>query len=281
MRTVPQNARLALLLEVSSTPKPGNVDRKREYEDLRFEHFVTGAVGTQEGFEMAASGDPLGDAFERAVAGMSQQSGGNTQFGAVLLLMPLVSAASSVSDRGTFDNVTAKRIVEGMTVEDAIGFYRAFDHVSVAVDDPPEGMDDLDVRRGGDAAQALRNQGMTLEDVMEASAPVDGIAREYVDGFNRTFEAATSIADMEGPVTERAASVFLDLLAAEPDTFVVTQHDEETAREVQQRAAAVKNGEESVDDLAAEFIDRKINPGTTADIIAGGLFVALERGLEI
>ncbi|MEF8814652.1 MAG: triphosphoribosyl-dephospho-CoA synthase [Halovenus sp.] len=281
MRTVPQHARLALLLEVSSTPKPGNVDREREYEDLRFEHFVAGAVGTEDGFERAAGGGAVGDSFERAVAGMSEQTGGNTQFGAVLLLVPLVRAAANAPRRGEFDGEDAAAVVRATTVADAVDFYRAFEHVDVAVDEPPEGMEDLDVRQGGDAEPALRDRGLTLADVMERSASVDGLAAEYVNGFERTFAAASAIADGDGPVTERTAAVFLDLLAAEPDTFIATQHDRETAQEVTRRAAAARAGEESVTELAAEFVERGINPGTTADIVAGGLFVALERGVEV
>jgi len=93
VRTTAQNAELALLLEVTGTPKPGNVDRHREYEDLRFEHFVAGAVGARPGLQMAATGDPLGESFLRAIEGMSEQRGGNTQFGAILLQLPLVAAA--------------------------------------------------------------------------------------------------------------------------------------------------------------------------------------------
>jgi triphosphoribosyl-dephospho-CoA synthase len=81
-------------------------------------------------------------------------------------------------------------------------------------------------------------------------------------------------------VTDRAAEVFLELLAAEPDTFVVTRNGEATAEEVRRRAQAAIEGEEDPATLAEEFVERDINPGTTADIIAGGLFIALERGLE-
>ena len=45
MRDPAENAQLALLLEVTGTPKPGNVDRHRDYPELRFEHFAAGAVG--------------------------------------------------------------------------------------------------------------------------------------------------------------------------------------------------------------------------------------------
>ena len=92
------HAELALLLEVAATPKPGNVDRDHDYPDLRFEHFLAGAVGAAEGLRMANERGPtaplVGEAFERAVAGMSQQDGGNTQFGCLLLLVPLVRAAA-------------------------------------------------------------------------------------------------------------------------------------------------------------------------------------------
>ena len=277
MRTAAANAELALLLEVSSTPKPGNVDRHREYPDLRFEQFIAGAVGTRRGFELAADGESIGVAFERAIEGMSQQRGGNTQFGATLLVTPLVAAARN----GTLTPDGATDVVESTTVDDAVSFYRAFDHVDVAVEEPPEGMDDLDVRRGSDAESALRDRHLTLADVMERSAERDGVAREWVGGFPRTFETAGAIAEGSGPVTDRGASVFLALLAAEPDPFVVTQHDRGTAVEVRDRAQAVLDGTESVEELGADLVEREINPGTTADIVAGGLFVALERGLEV
>ncbi|OYR44892.1 triphosphoribosyl-dephospho-CoA synthase, partial [Halorubrum sp. Eb13] len=45
------DATLALLLEVAGTPKPGNVDRRRDLGDLRFESFLGGAVGAREGLE--------------------------------------------------------------------------------------------------------------------------------------------------------------------------------------------------------------------------------------
>jgi len=276
VRTTAENAQLALLLEVSGTPKPGNVDRHREYPDLRFEQFMAGAVGAAEGLEAAAGGAPVGEAFERAVAGMSGQSGGNTQFGAVLLLVPLVRAAGA----GDLTAESARAVVGRTTVADAVGFYRAFDHVDVAVDDPPDG-GPPDVRRGGEAAPELRERGLTLADVMAESADVDGVAAEYTGGFERTFRTAGRIAGGTGPVTDRAAEAYLAELAAAVDTFVVTQRGREAAREVRRRAQAALDGEEEPETLAEEFVDRGINPGTTADIVAGGLFVALERGLEV
>jgi triphosphoribosyl-dephospho-CoA synthase len=275
--TPAEDAQLALLLEVASTPTPGNVDRHREYEDLRFEQFLAGAVGARDGLDAAGEGAPVGEAFERAVAGMSDQRGGNTQFGCLLLLVPLVRAAAA----GDPSPEDVTDVVESTTVDDACGFYRAFDHVDVAVRDPPEGMDDLDVRRGSDACSAVRDRGLTLYDVMERSAERDGLAREWTGGFRRTFDAAATIADCEGPVTDRAAAAFLELLAEEPDPFVVTRNGRETAEWATERARAALAGEADPEELAEEFVARGVNPGTTADVTCGAVFVALRRGIVV
>ena len=287
-RTPAENAQLALLLEVSGTPKPGNVDRHRDLDDLRFEHFMAGAVGAADGLDRAAAGEPIGAAFETAVAGMATQQGGNTQFGCLLLLVPLVRAAAA--DALTPAGVTG--IVEATTVDDAVGFYRAFEQVDVAVGDPPPDAAALDVRRGSAAAPTLRDRGLTLYDLMSLSADpesgvADGNAREWVTGFDRAFAAADQLLAADGPIGKRTARVFIDLLAAQPDTLVATTHDAATAREVSQRAAAVA---EQIDhgsaltpaeELAEEFVAAGYNPGTTADLTAAALFIALEGGLSV
>ena len=276
-RDAARNAELALLLEVAGTPKPGNVDRRRDHPDLHFDHFLAGAVGAAPGLRLAAGSGPLGDAFERAVAGMAEQRGGNTQFGALLALCPLVRAASR-------DDLSAEgvgRVVAETTVDDACAFYRTFDRVGVAVDDPPGGMADLDVRRGSDAVPAVRERDLTLADLLERSAAVDGIAREWTDGFPRTFAAAERIVADDGPLSERGAREFVHLLADEVDTFVVKTSGEAAAREATDRANAVLAGEENAETLADEFVERGVNPGTTADLVAAALFVALVRGAEV
>ncbi|MFC7230990.1 triphosphoribosyl-dephospho-CoA synthase [Saliphagus sp. GCM10025308] len=275
-----RTAELALLLEVAGTPKPGNVDRHRDLEDLRFEHFLAGAVGARDGLEMAADGASVGPAFERAIEGMAEQEGGNTQFGALLVLVPLVRAARD-GDGLTRSAVTS--VVEGTTVADAAAFYRAFDYVDVFVGDPPADMEPLDVRRGSDAIPALEERGLTLYDVMDGSVPGDDVAREWIRGFERSFAAADRLEAAGGSILERAASVFLSLLAERPDTLVAARHDEDVAVEVTDRAAmlyerdALETDRPAVETFADELVDRGINPGTTADLTAAGLFIALER----
>lgn len=279
MRSPEANAELALLLEVAGTPKPGNVDRHRDLPDLQFDHFLAGAVGARDGLELAANGAAIGPAFERAVEGMSAQKGGNTQFGSLLLLVPLVRAA-----RAEVSQPVAEAVVRDTTVSDAAAFYRAFEYVDVAVPDPPAAMAALDVRRGKDAIPALEERGLTLYDVLDRSVPGDDVAREWVRGFDRSFAAAERLAETDGPVSNRTAAVFLSLLAERPDTLVTTRHDGATARAVTDRAAglieedALETNPAAVESFADDLVARGINPGTTADITAAGLFIALEHG---
>jgi triphosphoribosyl-dephospho-CoA synthase len=286
--TPAENAQTALLLEVSGTPKPGNVDRERGFPDLRFEHFLAGAVGAGPGLRAAEDGAAVGEAFERAVAGMSQQQGGNTQFGALLLLVPLVRAAADEDEESGTDLSPegVRTVVENTTVADAANFYRAFDHVDVFVDDPPEDVEELDVRRGSDAIPAVEEQGVTLYEVMELGAeaddsPGDDVAAEWTTGFERTFWAADRLVELAGsaPASAIGARVYLELLAREPDTLVAKQHGRKVAESVRVRAQeALEGGPEVVEAFAEALVADGVNPGTTADVTAAALFVALERG---
>jgi len=313
------DATLALLLEVAGTPKPGNVDRHRDLDDLRFEAFLGGAVGAREGLEPAVDEETgIGRAFERGVAGMASRAGTNTQFGCLLLLVPLMRATVDRAEPGGAPSPEAvDRAVRATTVDDAVAFYRAFEHVDVAVGDPPADAADLDVRRGSDAAPALRERGATLRDVMALSAdpPASGDAdapdrvpdrnaREWVEGFPRAFRAAEWIRSDEGPLTDRAARAFLGLLAAEPDTLVAANRGPDAARAASERAAALLGGPgetpdalagvdgidaaavhgadlDAAEGLATAFVDEGINPGTTADLTCAALYVVLRRGAEV
>ncbi|MFB6132937.1 MAG: triphosphoribosyl-dephospho-CoA synthase [Halanaeroarchaeum sp.] len=278
-RTPPQNAELALLLEVAATPKPGNVDRRRDLEALRFEHFLAGAVGARPGLEDAAAGEPIGPSFERAVAGMSNQRGGNTQFGALLLLVPMVAATDG---RSPPSRSTLRDVLDATTVDDAAAFYRAFDHVDVHVGEPPSDAPDLDVRRGSDAVADVRRRGETLAEVVKRAPPADGIATEWRDGFERTFATAERIVEGDGPILDRAADAFLQLLAGEPDSLVATKHGPDVARAVSAEAADLIDAPRAaVAAFADDLVDRGINPGTTADVTAAGLYVALQRGVTV
>ncbi len=277
-------AQLAMLLEVSATPKPGNIDRDHNYTDTRFEHFLASAVGVYPVLEKAArSKSGVGALIHEAVAESAQwQKGGNTHFGAFILLIPLVIAAGKCENK-TCLKAQVQKVVKETIVEDAIDFYRAFSEARVKV----KPVDDLAL---GDAASLdkIRVQGLTLFKMMEISGSYDMIANEWVNNFQKTFECAESIKTKikKYGINDAVVLTFIELLSGNKDTFIQTKFDSKKAEEVSMRAREIlQKGD--IDDIRdeihsfdEELLKEGINPGSTADIIIAGLFVALFEGMR-
>ena len=257
-------AQLAMALEVLASPKPGNVDRCHDYAETRLEHFIVSALAARPALEAAESrAAGLGPLLESAVGATACHAGGNTHFGAFLLLVPLVYGKTPEG---------AVEAIRATTVDDAVAFYRAFALTRVRVAET----DELDVNDPG-AADALRARGMTLLDVMAHSAPRDMVAREWTNNFALCRRAADALlADTEPRTAIRR--VFLSLLATEPDTFIAKKHGPALADETRARAQAVVRGESTVASFDAWCIARGVNPGSLADITIGAIFLALGRG---
>lgn len=277
-------AQLAMILEVSATPKPGNIDRDHNYTDTRFEHFLASAVGVYPVLEKAArSNSGAGALIREAVAESGKwQKGGNTHFGAFILLIPLVMAAGRCA-KITSLQWHARRVVRETTVEDAVEFYRAFSEAKVKV----KPVDDLDL---GDTASIdkIKSQGLTLYDLMKISSSYDMIAEEWVNGFRKTFDCAGSIQETveEKGINDAVVRTFMLNLAFHKDTFIQTKFDSKKAEEISLRAKKIfeKNFLEDItDDIKTfdeELLSEGINPGSTADIIIAGLFVSLFEGMR-
>ncbi len=272
-------AQLAMVLEVSASPKPGNVDRDHDYPDTTFEHFLASAIGTYPALEDAArSGSGVGALIHAAAKeSLRWQHGGNTHFGAFVLLIPLLMAAGS--------GRRVSEIVFGTTAEDAAEFYRAFSVAGVRVDAVPE----IDLKDSESIDRILKDD-IRLFDLMELSVDHDLIANEWVNGFTRTFECADRIAEKAGKmsINDSIVCTFLQMLAETPDTFIRTKFGRRKSIEVSNHASMVIAGSKDLDSIKPgvyefdrELIRERVNPGSTADIVIGGLFVALVRGLRV
>ena len=265
-----------MALEVSGTPKPGNIDRDHDYEDTKYEDFLAAAIGVYPVMEKACGRAGVGElVLEASEESTAWQPGGNTHFGAYILLFPLIKAACT----GAHDlQEEAIQVVRSTTVEDAVDFYRAFGTVKVKM----KGSADLDV---SDAAslEDLRRRGLTLFDVMEISARNDMVAREWTNGFARCFKAAELIAERReaGTLNDAIVLTFLDLLADEPDTFVAKKFDYDKALYVQGLAIDVLERRMTLQELAGRLRRERINPGSTADVVIAGIFIALLRGMRV
>jgi triphosphoribosyl-dephospho-CoA synthase len=129
----------------------------------------------------------------------------------------------------------------------------------------------------------------TLGEVMALAAERDTIAREYVTDYDVTFRLAVpAIREARaraGSLRTAAAEAYLRVLSEVPDTLIARKEGAATARAVSARAAEVlragpagsaarARAEEAFDGELRERGNR-LNPGTSADLVAAALFVAL------
>ncbi|MDD1673953.1 MAG: triphosphoribosyl-dephospho-CoA synthase, partial [Methanomicrobiales archaeon] len=200
--TLTERAQLAMMLEVTAYPKPGNIDRCHDYPDTRLEHFLASTLLVRPVYERAERGEgSVGQLIKDAVQATNVHSGGNTHFGAFILLIPLLIGK---------DITGAMRVIEGTTVEDAVSFYEAFaltrvrmrDHAELDVNDP-------------NTIPSLRKKRLTLFDVLRLSASRDMVAREWTNGFALTKDGV-DLLKKHGCGRQSIVLAFIDLLATEP-----------------------------------------------------------------
>ena len=267
-------AQLACLLEASA-PKPGNVSPGRHFSDVRYEHFLASAAAI--GPAVADAGQrSVGDTILRAAKATGQWTRSNTNLGIVLLLAPLARAAASEGEL----RAALREVLANTTVADARDVYAAIRLAS------PGGLGDTPEQDVHDEPT------VTLLEAMSLAAGHDGIAREYATGFEMTFEVAVpALLRARGDRLswdDAVVETFMTVLAASPDTHVARRGGLELAADITQRAADVlRAGGVRSDDgrKALGYFDHSLrdprnvgNPGTTADLTAAAIFVALLQG---
>jgi len=282
---VARSAQLALLLEVSAYPKPGNVSRTHDFKDTRYEHFLASSVAVYPVLrEAAVRSEGVGELVKKGVEeSIKWQSGGNTHFGALLLLIPLAMAAGACEsfDMGEIKR-KAKEVMLNTNVDDAVEVYRAFPKAKVKVrTDVPE----LDVM-DENSLKEIKEKKLSLYEILTISASYDLISRELVRGFEKTFGYASLLMDFatKRSINDAIAHAYLRFLSEEEDTFVKMKFGTEKSKYVLERAKEIVNSgyvRKEIEEFNEVLIREGINPGSTADIIAAALFVDILGGLRV
>lgn len=280
-----QLAQMACIREACA-PKPGSVNRRHDFTDASLEDFIISAIAIGPSLENAADAS-IGQTVWQAIQDTQQWVHSNTNLGMVLLLAPLVKAClinKKIAGGETSPQIvdedlreTLRAILKSLTVEDARLAYAA---VRLA---KPGGLGKVS------SADVTREPSITLLQAMELAQERDSIAREYVSGFKITFEtglralreSASQIRDFSGAVVQ----TFLTILACVPDTLIARKRGPDTASQVSKRAHQVlevggvltPEGRESLSAMDRELRDEShaLNPGTTSDLTAAAIFLAL------
>jgi triphosphoribosyl-dephospho-CoA synthase len=267
MRSVGTCATLACVWEATA-PKPGNVYRGADFEDLTYADFLTSAsiIGPIIDNVMVKG---VGGTVLEGVESTRAAVGTNSNLGILLLIAPLAAVP-----RDTPLPAGIADVLQALTRKDTRDVYSA---IRLA---QPGGLGQVDEADVNDPEPP----GITLSEAMRLAGERDLVARQYTNNFAQVFLAADHIQEAIGrdlPLGEAIVLGYLRLLAKYPDTLIARKCGAEFAQEVSTRTAAVLASGEGLSAATAEFDfwlrsdGHRRNPGTTADLVAAGLFVLL------
>jgi len=264
-------ATLACLWEATA-PKPGNVYRGADFEDLTYADFLTSAAVVGPILERTAAAG-VGAAVHAAIDATRTAVGTNTNLGMVLLLAPLAAVPRDLS---LPDGINA--VLDALTAADTAEVYAA---ISLAQPGGLGEVEEADVRDDPPVE-------ITLVEAMRLAAHRDLVARQYVTAFQQVFATAEQVqlCYRSGlALSEAVVHGYLQLLAEVPDSLIARKCGVALAQEASDRAASVlKSGlpGSSVYQTATADLDfwlradgHRRNPGTSADLLAASLFVLL------
>ncbi|MEM8913552.1 MAG: triphosphoribosyl-dephospho-CoA synthase [Planctomycetota bacterium] len=274
----PADAILYACILEATAPKPGNVHPTASFDDLSFEDFVTAAnIGAR---TMTQSSRSIGRRVHDTVVEVIEQTSTNVNLGIALLLAPLIAAEESGSpiDRAAWSSSCGEWLE---TLSPADG--QAIGQAIVAA--TPGGMDvELPTQHDSlDVAQPI-GPSFDLMAGMRIAAERDAIAKLYVTKMNALFEIVVptieSAVGFHGDVLAGIVRAHVELIARFGDTLIARKCGEEISQQAANLAAASLRSD-PMDVAALDAFLRgdghRRNPGTTADLIAAGLYVILRR----
>lgn len=300
---------LASLLEISGWPKPGNVHRTHDFKSTRYEHFLAGISSIQPSFYEFCSKIykgynktennldivNLGQFYLSAAEKMMKyQKGGNVVLGHILMLGPL-SAAVTISlkkEELTFSSFKAIicEIIDATSVEDTLLLYKAINKCK------PGSLGDVSKYDLKDekSLSEIQNDKITLKKIFELSKDYDLISSEYASGFQIILTEALpyffTCFEMEKDINNASVNTFLKILSEHPDSLIARKAGKQRASNVSNKAKEIilHNGITSSKglqlakelDIELQKENGMLNPGTTADLLTGVLFLALIFGLR-
>jgi triphosphoribosyl-dephospho-CoA synthase len=286
-------AQIASVLEVSGYPKPGNVHRTQDFEDMIFEDFLISGIVIGDVMKKAAlkgakyKDQPdslykirLGELIKEAVNETNKWIDNNTNLGIILLLTPL-SAAAGMSNNFMELRDNIDQIMRATTPMDALNLY---DSINIADAGGMGERDELDVGSEKAKIELLKNE-INMFQVLDISSEWDMLSFELTNQMPVTFEVGFPLfKDIKTNYGMNKATIqtFLTILSEFPDTLISRKYGADMAMEVLNDAKYIidmggilnDEGYNLLEDFDKTLISKKLNPGTTADLTASSIMVA-------
>jgi triphosphoribosyl-dephospho-CoA synthase len=251
------------------------VNRYHDFSDATLEDFLLSAVAIGPAFESAGSAG-VGRLILNATHDTREWARSNTNLGMILLFAPLIKASFGAVDVGEI-RANLNKILRSLTVEDARLAYAAIRGAK------PGGLGSVE------QADVAQDPSITLFDAMLLARERDAIAREYVTDYAITFEigfpALTASLSKDENMLSSIVQTYLRILGMVPDTLIARKKGMDAALLVSQMANAAldKGGPFTPEgrlalaemDHALRDDQHMLNPGTSADLTAASIFLAL------
>ena len=265
---------LACLWEATA-PKPGNVHPHAAFSDVCYADYLASAIAIGPAMDNATTQN-LGTTILESVAATRNMVGRNTNLGTILLLAPLASVPRTLSlQEGIAD------VLRAADQEDAAQLYEAIRTARPGGIGTAEKMD-IYQTPPGDLCAAMRE-----------AADRDCVAQQYAENFAPLFEQIVpnlrTAIEAGMTLADAIVHVHLQTLHAFPDSLIARKCGMAVAEEASRRAGEVLAAgpqPSAAYQQALQMLDRYLrderhqrNPGTTADLLAAGLFTLLRDGI--
>jgi len=250
-------------------PKPGNVHVFADGHRMTADQFVSSAEAAAG--PLAKPSARVGPRILGAVEATFTAVGTNTNLGIILLCAPL-AAAGEAPDLEL--RAALCRVLRGLDRDDAACAFRAIVRAS------PAGLG------RSPRHDVFEPPLISLLQAMIEAAERDRIARQYATNFADIFDLGLPLLEsaLEGRDPKWAiVATYLGFLSAFPDSHIVRKLGDNTAAGVRHKASqfqaslrAATHPSAILPDLLAwdrELKSQGVNPGTSADLTVGTLFV--------
>ncbi|USS40471.1 triphosphoribosyl-dephospho-CoA synthase [Thermococcus aggregans] len=283
---------LGPLLEVA-IPKPGNVNRYRDFEDLTLYHFLFANTSVIDvlfeaahrgelirGGKLQPEGAKLGELIKKAVENSKKAQNLNPNFGIITLAIPLTVALGWAKDiEAAREKV--KLLISASSPYDSIEFYKA---IRIA---NPKGVKrgvKYDVYDDSSFEELIRDK-INLEKLAEISSERELIFKEWLTGYQLSYSTFYRLKELSSIFSLEEATIraFLELLSNNLDTLIIRKAGLEEAKLVQTKAKETLAGTLSLEEFD-EFLREKKdlrNPGSLADIMAVSLSLLILSGYSL
>lgn len=286
-------AQIASVLEVSGYPKPGNVHRTQDFEDMVFEDFLISGIVIGNTMRKAAEQGSkcknikelcninLGKLIKEAVEETNKWVMNNTNLGIIMLLCPIsASAGYTMNFQDLRDNI--HEIIRATTSDDAVKLY---DAINLADAGGMGEREDLDVGNKKAKEELLEND-INIFQVLEISSSWDALAYELTHRMPVTFEVGyptyKKLKKSHG-TNKATVQTFLTILSMKRDTLISRKYNNTISQRVKADAKIIldkggiltEEGRSLLLKFDQDLMNKKYNPGTTADLTASSLMLAL------